>query len=84
MFSLVLDPTALDPKPDGPPDPVLVRDVILSVHRVRLLLVQLDADVPGLVASHLLRIEDFKFLKSRYFHSVTRFGEIFRVNFICK
>ena len=56
MFGLVLDAAALDPKPDLPPDPVLVGDVFLSEHRVHLLLVQLDGDLPGLVAPHLVEL----------------------------
>ena len=56
VFSLVLDPTALDTEPHCPPDPVLVRDVLLGEHSVGLLLVQLDADVPGLVAPHFVKL----------------------------
>ena len=56
MLGFVLDAAALDAKPDRPPDPVLVGDVLLSEHCVSFLLVQLDTDVPGLVAPHLVQL----------------------------
>ena len=42
--------------PDQSPDAVLVRDVVLREERVGLLLVELDGDVPGLVAVDLVQL----------------------------
>ena len=42
--------------PDQSPDAVLVRDVVLRKERVGLLLVELDSDVPGLVAVDLVQL----------------------------
>ena len=42
--------------PDQSPDAVLVRDVVLRKERVGLLLVELDGDVPGLVAVDLVQL----------------------------
>ena len=64
VLGLVLDPAALDAEPDLPPDPVLVGDVLLSVHRVHLLLVQLHGDPPGLVAPHLVELRGVRTVHS--------------------
>ena len=42
--------------PDDPSYPVLVGDVVLGEQGVGLLLVKLDADVPGVVAVHLVQL----------------------------
>ena len=42
--------------PDDSPDSVLVRDVVLSEHGVCLLLVELHADVPSIVAVDLVEL----------------------------
>ena len=42
--------------PDDSPDSVLVRDVVLSEHGVCLLLVELHADVPSVVAVDLVEL----------------------------
>ena len=43
-------------RPDNPTNPILVWDVVLSEHDVSLLLVELHANVPGVVAVHPVQL----------------------------
>ena len=42
--------------PDGSPDPVLIRDVLVPKDGIGCLLVDHDADVPGVGALHLVQV----------------------------
>ena len=55
-FSIIDQSGASITIPDQSPDAVLVRDVVLRKERVCLLLVELDGDVPGLVAVDLVQL----------------------------
>ena len=58
VFCIKLYATAYNSEPDGPPDPVLVRDVVVSKDSVRRLLINLDTDVPGVVTVNFVELSD--------------------------